>query len=328
MTTHSSDNIYLEKNTYITAVTPEDFPSVLDVLETAFPDISRTFFYSLTFCDPWFQPHHCLAVKREEKIVSYLQLFDRSLIFGDKVIRFGGIGSVGTRPECRGRGYAEALIRQALNIMKRDGMQGSLLYTTIQPFYQRFGWQIIPNNEQIVSVSALKPLKPHAISSRRLHEDDFPSLHEIYTQRQTVLSGALIRNLSYWQARPQWMNHTPVIVLDQNRMAAYFYAAKYNLHEPVLTITEYGYHETDDAIIALLLGIMARKAEEMACTKIKSFFYPDSWMKTFLDAHGLVEEEKPYDYMMWSDVGNQPIQAALFEAAEQGRFLYWQTDAF
>jgi len=43
----------------------------------------------------------------------------------------------------------------------------------------------------------------------------------------------------YWQARPTWLNHIPVVLEKEGQIVAYFYAAKYHLDEPVLTISEY-----------------------------------------------------------------------------------------
>ena len=87
-------------------------------------------------------------------------------------------------------------------------------------------------------------------------------------------------------------------------------------------------YDEDDSTFTLLAGVMARKAEEMACTKIRGFFYQDTNLKSFLDIRGLVEAEKPYPFMMWKDLPDAQWRDVICDAAGKNRFLYWQTDAF
>ncbi len=311
----------------IISVPPDRYHRGLAVLETAFPDMERAFFYSITMKDPWYQPKYSLAVVKNHRYLSYLQIFDRTILFQNQAFRFGGIGSVGTRPDCRGRGYAGALLDYALRIMKEDKMKGSLLYTVIQPYYERFGWQVLPMKEQQISVDSLQHFIPHTICFRRLLDEDYPILHSIHTERQKFLSGLLTRNLDYWRSRLAWMNHVPAIVTENGKIVAYFYSAKFNLDKPVLTITEYGYTDSDDSLLALLFGVMAIKARENRCSLIQGFFRQDRVIQEFLDSRDLIKRENPYNYMMWNDVSgtNWPI---LRQAALSNQFLYWQTDAF
>jgi len=113
--------IHLATGEEISTVPRNELPMALDVLEKAFPDMPRSFFYSIICRDPWYRPHFSLAVKDGKQFLSFLQIFDRSIQFNHTLIRFGGIGSVGTRPECRGRGYASALLRYAITRMEQEG---------------------------------------------------------------------------------------------------------------------------------------------------------------------------------------------------------------
>ncbi|MFD8570367.1 GNAT family N-acetyltransferase [Streptomyces sp. NPDC059639] len=55
--------------------------------------------------------------------------------------RIGGIGSVATRPEARGRGLVRALLAEATATMMREGCGWSLLFTGTPGVYEGSGWR-------------------------------------------------------------------------------------------------------------------------------------------------------------------------------------------
>jgi GNAT superfamily N-acetyltransferase len=62
-------------------------------------------------------------------------------------VRVGGVGGVKTHPAARGRGYATAAIRRALDFLRDEaGAEFGLLVCEpgLVPFYERLGWQRFP----------------------------------------------------------------------------------------------------------------------------------------------------------------------------------------
>ncbi len=324
----SDHEMYPSDGIRITHVPFDEFENARSVFESAFPDISPRFFFSIVRNDPWYNPKFCLAIQKGKRYLSYIQIFDRSIYFQNQTIRVGGIGNVGTRPECRGRGYAGRLIEHALRIMGQEEMAVSFLYTTIQSYYERFGWKILPLEEQEIDISQLKHLRKHAGSFRRLQEKDYPLLHEMYSQRQSILSGTLLRDFQYWESRPTWMSHVPVVLLEGEKPAAYFYYAKYTENRPVLTISEYGFSRPDPDLLTRLFAVMSIKAEEKACKGIKSFFAPDPDIYAFLQTEKWKIREIPYPFMMCRNVAGKGFHDIIQKEAENNGFVYWQTDAF
>ena len=96
--------IELNDSAVITPVAPDEYPQLLDILELAFPDTSRSFFYAITTRDPYYKPDFTLAVKKDGEWKACVQIFERVLQFADRKARVGGIGSVATHPDSRGRG--------------------------------------------------------------------------------------------------------------------------------------------------------------------------------------------------------------------------------
>lgn len=312
----------------IVTISADDYPRVLELLEVAFPKTPLKFFYSIVLRDPKYRSDFSLAIMQKNRVVSHVQMYDRTLMFQGQPIRFGGIANVSTRPECRGRGYAQILLKLAVEIFKREGMLGSMLFTDINPFYERLGWKNLEQLEQDVSVESLKNLRPPFQSYRRILESDYPALQEIFTQRQPFLPGTQLRDLIYWSIRPLWMEHPGVVVLDNEKIVAYFYAAQYEPTQPILTIAEYGYRTADDSTLALLAGAIARKAEEMACTTLRGYFLQDENFGAFLQSRNWITAETPHHHVMWKDFEGHPYWEQFQKAASTRRFHFWQADAF
>ncbi len=72
--------------------------------------------------------------------VSTLTLYDRQVWYGGSRLRMLGIGDVGTHPDYRGRGLASKLMKFAVDFMKEQGYQLSILFTDINSYYERFGY--------------------------------------------------------------------------------------------------------------------------------------------------------------------------------------------
>lgn len=65
---------------------------------------------------------------------------------GDRTL---GIGSIATRPDLRGRGFASALLTKALSRLDREGASRIFLYSDIaHTFYERFGFQALDRKHQ------------------------------------------------------------------------------------------------------------------------------------------------------------------------------------
>ena len=68
----------------------------------------------------------------------------REARWGERAVKVGGIGGVKTHPASRGRGFATAAIRRALDFFGEQGdVDFALLVCEpgLVPFYERLGWQ-------------------------------------------------------------------------------------------------------------------------------------------------------------------------------------------
>lgn len=312
----------------IRTVSSGEFHLALDVLEKAFPDVSRRFFHAITQHDPWYNEKFGLALETGKKLASYLQLFDRTLLIEGKPIRFGGIGSVGTRPRYKGKGYASKLMKHAEQVMQEENMQGGLLFTKIHPFYEKLGWKTLPLQEQEVSIHEIQLEKKSNLYWKPFKENNIETLHEIYVQEQTHLSGTLQRIPAYWKARPNWMDHTCIIIFCDDEIIAYLYGAKYRENVPTMHITEYGLKSHNEQTACALFQSAKELAIEKKCRDIRINLLAHPFLTQFIGEKNWKWDNQPYNYIMWKDVNHSGLYNQLEQLANQNRFIYWQTDAF
>ncbi len=95
-----------------------------------------------------FAPDWHVVVLRAGEPVSYLGIWQREVTVGGGPVRMGGIGSVVTPAEHRGRGYASLALARAADFMRDPlGAEFGLLITgeNLLPFYGRLGWRRVSN---------------------------------------------------------------------------------------------------------------------------------------------------------------------------------------
>ncbi len=316
----------------------DEFDEVLDLLESAFPHVSREFFRSITIDDPNYDPRFSLAIDRDGVLLSFLQIFDRTLwVEGDKV-RIGGIGSVGTAPQHRRRGYGTALILESIEVMQKARMDASILFTTIQPFYARHGWKSIKQKYQEIP---LPKLVFSGIDEKKIPEmrdewiiwnagEDIPprqlrSIKSIYNKTLPTQTGKIIRDPEYWSQSVKWCRDAGAIIKESGSTRSYF---RYRLIEDsVMLITEYGLATARDA--ERLIDAMILLARENQVCSLLGCFFANRGLRKYLENSPLPLQEQPNRYLMWNDLGSKkPFLPILNAAAEKHNFCYWITDAF
>ena len=88
----------------------------------------------------YFAPtYHHLLIRKGGKLVSYLRTILREASWQDKTIMVGGIGSVSTKKEERGQGYASKILEKAMELLREGGADIVLLETNIEKGKNLYG---------------------------------------------------------------------------------------------------------------------------------------------------------------------------------------------
>ncbi len=153
--------------------------------------------------DPSYRLDQSRVLLEDGRIVAHLRVWDRAIRVRGAVIRAGGIGSVLTHPEYRGRGFARALMRKTEAYMLNAGYDVGLLFTIIgTPFYETLGWAPIPLPTFAIDLAS--GTVDHEVSRVRTLDvaRDLDAVMAIYEQCSRSLTGPEVRPREYWTAGP------------------------------------------------------------------------------------------------------------------------------
>ena len=116
---------------------------------------------------------------------------------GEK-LTFGGIGNVATLPEERGKGYAGMVLQDALNYIRSKNLRIALLSTTINSYYEKFGFKTIKRH--LVSID-LPGMQEHP--DVRVFDDtrDLGAVMSLYEKFNNESTGPVVRDSKYWHSQ-------------------------------------------------------------------------------------------------------------------------------
>ena len=156
--------------------------------------------------DPYFRPENTRVALFNHRIVSVVQVFEREMLIGGSAVKMGGIGSVGTHPLHRGRGYGTLALRDALQYMERERYDLSLLFTGIHDYYGRLGWQ------RFEHAQALTAPVPDGLAAPAVEiengpvrwPEELPQLMRLYDGFNRGATGPIVRSEAYWRKHTSW----------------------------------------------------------------------------------------------------------------------------
>ncbi len=177
---------------------PQERGEVLDLLESAFHE--RDLFERYMDHDPAYRSGDLLLALERGRPVSCVQVFEKRIRLGKgAALSLGGIGSVATHPDHRGRGLASELIRRQTGALCRRGAALGLLFTGRHTFYAPLGWVPIA-----LPQAALRPARPLSERPGRVREfepRDLPRIRWLYDAYCAEIAGTTLRDERYWDGQ-------------------------------------------------------------------------------------------------------------------------------
>lgn len=153
--------------------------------------------------DPSYRLEQSRVLLVDGRIVAHLRVWDREIRVRGSVLRAGGIGSVLTHPDYRGRGHARALMRNTETYLLNAGYDVGLLFSIIgTPFYQALDWTPIPLPTFAIDLESEPNDRPSThVRALDVHRD-LDAVMAIYEQCSGSLTGPEVRPKQYWRAGP------------------------------------------------------------------------------------------------------------------------------
>ena len=184
----------------IRGATEGDVAEIVDLAATVFVTESRPRYASQHYEDSSYKTHQSRVCVVDGKIVSHVRVSERAMRIGSKVVKLGGIGMVATLEEHRHRGYASALMQDAVDYMRDRGYDLGMLLTSIQPFYAQFGWAAFPQTTFELELRGKKSFESSPWTVRPFDEDrDLPQVIQVYNDHNRERSGTIARTEQHWR---------------------------------------------------------------------------------------------------------------------------------
>jgi predicted N-acetyltransferase YhbS len=309
--------------TVIRAARTADLPAIFNLLERAFPEAPHLF-VPQTERDSTFRLRHGRVALLDGDVAAYVRIFARTMLVGGRPLPAGGIGSVATHPDARGHGLASALMRDAIEQMRREGMQVSFLFTGIPRFYAPFGYRIVhqPHFDADPREAAAAPHS--SLYDVRLAEDgDVPRLLAIYRRAVAGSTGAIVRTRRTWRDATHWLveDGNGCFVAERNGLPAAYLRSRCRAHGHEIIEAEcLPGHE--DAITALLARAASRAIEHGE--RISALPPDDHQLATALRLLPSTRESAvaPHPMMVRAIADDPAIDAAF----EREPMYYWNSD--
>ena len=292
----------------IRAIRPDEMDECLDLWAIVFECDGRGYFVPYFNGDPAFRPDYTRVCAVDRKLVSVVQICERKVHIGSSEILMGGIGNVATLKEYRGKGYSSKLLQDAVKVMYDCGLDHSVLFTGIQPFYEKVGWRTVPIKN--LSGQLKKDISDAETDGYSIRTCDWKSdmasvqsIHEAFNRSRSMTSPRLP---DFWTGYilPRFSNSEFAVVAESKGVIVGYLIA--NLDEKELSLKEIGYIPEHKKCAEMLI----RHAAGLACGKkveILQSNLPEE--PEILAAIGKVTEQtepKIADFMM-CQVINMPL---------------------
>jgi len=263
----------------------------------------------------------------DNKIVSSVRVYHRSIYVNGEEWKMGGIGEVSTAIEYRRKGIATLLLKMAIEYMEKNNMVISVLSARkqVESLYSALGWQFIPYYTCHTKIDYIEDLgmSLKKESYRNLSEQDKLQLRNIYAQTSRRFSGPLVRTNEYWDTWVVGESKSAWIITLNNSVVGYF--SLNDEEENYLSVKEF---IISDEFFPKIKNIF----EWALATVIKNINKPEAVVSYYsaLGSFGKIFEEKLHDNQMYKLLSGCPesLENAfkLFKESGRKHHLFWETD--
>lgn len=161
--------------------------------------------------------------------VSWLTVIDYNIRVGNSVLRMAGIAGVGTKEDCRYKGYSRNLMEDTTSYMQQQGYDIALLFG-IPDFYYKFGYAVCLAEQAFImnpkQNDYLNSENTYSLKIREAVDSDVQDIISMYNANNNSRTFTLVRYPEYFKGFPkQHGDGTPInthIIEDLNGFAGYF----------------------------------------------------------------------------------------------------------
>jgi predicted N-acetyltransferase YhbS len=267
----------------VRAAEPEEYRDIYALADAAFQSpLERKIIQVTVSEDPRFQPGDLRVVSVDGRVVSMMLLLRRPLRVGRAVVNGAIVAPVATHPEHQGRGYCSAVMRDAIQYMKTQGVDLTILWGT--PWlYPHYGYApamvrtelVVKPAQQRVDVTAPCDVRPFV-------ETDVEAVTRIYHANTATQTCAEVRSPAGWEWRPSGAAVEREVVTDGAGEVIGYWSLGMDWGRPCA-------HEvgvaTDDAC-GVVFNRLLEAAKTKGVTEFPCIIHPDHPFTRFAFHHG------------------------------------------
>ncbi len=306
----------------IRGATPEDFEEIVVTTATAFGNEGSRWPEEHVARDPNHRPELHRLGEVDGKIVSAMRIVCQDVRYGRAILKHTGVADVGTPPEHRKRGYSTMVLKDAIAHMERLGSHFSMLYTGIQPFYERLGWAILPMREERFNISGATPQASSRWNGEVVQFDasrHLAAYRELYDHFNATRTATTVRGDRYWELRltgSKRRDDVLVAVADDAVQASAIF--KVHTKRSTLDVPEYAWRTgAEDAFEALVAELM-RRGQEAGVETLACDFGSDSAGRAVMSRLAEPAEVKEWTSLMFRIIDLAGLlQAAVPELSKR-----------
>ncbi len=218
----------------------------------------RDFFRRYLEDDASYADENVWVAVESGELLSCVQIFPRRLRVGGVAVPTGGIGSVYTRADRRGRGLGRRVLGRSVAAMTERGMELALLFAGPVPWYREQGWRSWPApRSRLERVGPAVADLPTGVALERFDPArDLAAVRSLHERRSARRDGSVVRDDTLWQASLRTAGNPREdfrVARRGGRLVAYVRAIV--LHD-VLVVSELA-GEEPEALGALLAALLA-----------------------------------------------------------------------
>jgi predicted acetyltransferase len=132
------------------------------------------------------------VVEDDGRVVAYLHVVSRDIQIGRAILHAGGIAGVCTDPATRMKGYAKLLMEDAIEFMRKEGYEYTLLYG-IPNFYHKFGYEVVMARHNVTIAQHEIPQTVTGLRRSAMTEKDAPAALALYRGETRFRDGNVVR---------------------------------------------------------------------------------------------------------------------------------------
>ena len=220
----------------------------------------------------------------KDQVASRVSVVDLQVLVAGVPVHCGGIASVGTSREHRGKSYARTALQESVRFMQEQSYDISVLFG-IPNFYPKFGYASALTDCDFSLDTRNAEAAEARYSVREMEAADYPAVLAIYDKLHKGRSGAVVREADKWtgfRLGKNWTDRVGAIVVhDESRIVGY---ASYNLDYWRFAINEIGY--VDLSVWSTLVAYAAKQALELRLEKIVFLTHPDDLFIEYCQRYG------------------------------------------